>query len=55
MSPQVQKPTVEYDCKTDWWSIGIILYQLMYLTTPFDASDYEVKLTDDDKGKNAEE
>ena len=26
----------EYDCFIDWWSVGIIIYELMYQRKPFD-------------------
>ena len=37
MSPEVSSnPTKPFDCSADWWSVGVVIYQLMYQKSPFD-------------------
>lgn len=35
--------TTIYGAEADWWSIGIILYELLYSVTPFTGKDSDIQ------------
>ena len=46
MAPEVIKGE-EYRCMPDWWSVGIVLYEMMCKEKPFD----KPALTEDNAGQ----
>jgi len=47
-APEVAKKE-KYDLSADWWSVGIVIYQLMYQRNPFDVMVLEKKENEKDE------
>lgn len=40
MAPEVIENS-KYDCKVDIWSVGVLIYELIYLKNPFDGEEMD--------------
>ena len=35
-------PVRNYSCEVDWWSFGVMMYELIYRHKPFEGCDREI-------------